>query len=176
MVAGHRDNERLISTLTMVRIIHFPMQDFQTIAHLIPNFGDRVDDPPAPVEQQNALRTIFRDLLGQSVDFIQPILFRSGRLIVYAEAAVWGQHIQHRHVTLLNRCNSAGLHVNDIKVKVRPGLTLTGRDDLHRPASYNTDAASRQIDKLAAQMDEGELKQTLARLAERIRRNHQEEE
>jgi hypothetical protein len=161
--------------LTMVRIIHIPMQDFQTIAHLIPNFGDRVDDPPAPVEDQNALRAIFIDLLGQSAEFIQPVLFRSGRLIIYAEAAVWGQHIQHRHSRLMERCHADGLHITDIKVKVRPGSTLSGRENVRRTASYNTEAAGKHLNNVAAQTSDPELKQTLLRLAKRIRQNHKDE-
>jgi hypothetical protein len=161
--------------LTMVRIIHIPMQDFQTIAHLIPNFGDRVDDPPAPVKDQNALRAIFIDLLGQSAEFIQPVLFRSGRLIIYAEAAVWGQHIQHRHRRLMERCHADGLHITDIKVKVRPGSTLSGRENVRRTASYNTEAASKHLDNVAAQTNDPELKQSLLRLAKRIRQNHENE-
>ena len=157
----------------MVRIIHIPMQDFQTIAHLIPNFGDRVDDPPAPLSTQNALRTIFTDLLGQSARYIQPVLFRSGRLIIYAEAAIWGQHIQHRHARLLERCLAEGLHVSDIKVKVRPGVTLSAHEDHYRPASYNTSAASKHLDNVATQTQDQALKQTLERLAERIRTNHE---
>jgi len=160
----------------MVRIIHIPMQDFQTIAHLIPNFGDRVDDPPAPVTAQNALRAIFNDLLGQSARFIQPVLFRSGRLIIYAEAAVWGQHIQHRHKRLLERCHADGLHVIDIKVKVRPGSTLSGHEASYRPASYNTASASRHLNNVAAQTEDQELRQSLQRLAERIRKNHEGED
>jgi len=159
----------------MVRIIHIPMQDFQTIAHLIPNFGDRVDDPPAPLKAQNALRAIFTDLLGQSACFIQPVLFRSGRLNIYAEAAVWGQHIQHRHARLLERCHADGLHVTEIKVKVVPGSTLARQEGPQQPASYNTQAASKHLDSFAAQTEEGELKQTLLRLAERIRKNHEGE-
>ncbi len=160
--------------LTMVRIIHIPMQDFQTITHLIPNFGDRVDDPPAPVKDQNVLRAIFVDLLGQSAEFIQPVLFRSGRLLIYAEAAVWGQHIQHRHSRLMSRCHSDGLHITEIKVKVRPGVTLSRHDDVYRAASYNTVAARKHLDNVAAQTGDPELKQTLLRLAERIRQNHED--
>ncbi len=160
----------------MVRIIHIPMQDFQTIAHLIPNFGDRVDDPPAPVKAQNALRAIFEDLLGQSAHYIQPVLFRSGRLIIYAEAAVWGQHIQHRHARILERCQAAGLHLSDIKVKVRPGSTLSGHQNRTHPASYNTNAASKHLDSVAAQTKDPALKQTLERLAKRIRTNHEGED
>lgn len=159
----------------MVRIIHIPMQDFQPITHLIPNFGDRVDDPPAPVKDQNTLRAILIGLLGQSAKFIQPVLFRSGRLIIYAEAAVWGQHIQHRHSRLMERCQADGLHITDISVKVRPGATLSGHGDVHRAASYNTTSASKHLGKVAAQTEDPELKQALLRLANRIRENHKEE-
>jgi hypothetical protein len=156
----------------MVRIIHIPMQEFQTITHLIPNFGDRVDDPPVAADAQKVLSAIFDELLGQSAHFIQPVLFRSGRLIVYAEAAVWGQHIQHRHQRLLERCQAAELYVTDIKVKVRPGSSLAGRDREPRPSSYNAEVAARHIEKLATQIDKPELEQTLVRLAKRIRQNH----
>ena len=155
----------------MVRIIHFPMKEFQTIEHLIPNFGDRVDDPPASASDQSKLQLIFEDLLGQSARFIQPVLFRSGRLIVYAQAAIWGQHIQHRHASLMERGIAAGLHINNIEVKVRP-VHGPAKENEPRPASYNPLVVSQQLDKLATQTEQSELKQTLSRLAERIRKNH----
>lgn len=155
----------------MVRIIHFPMKEFQTIEHLIPNFGDRVDDPPAPAADQQSLQLIFEDLLGQSASFIQPVLFRSGRLTVYAQAAIWGQHIQHRHATLMERGAAAGLHINQVEVKIRPAHN-PARENQPHPISYNPLTVSQQLDKLATQTDQSELKQTLARLAERIRKNH----
>ncbi len=155
----------------MVRIIHFPMKEFQTIEHLIPNFGDRVEDPPAPAADQQALQQIFEDLLGQSTRFIQPVLFRSGRLIVYAQAAIWGQHIQHRHAMLLERGQAAGLYIQKIEVKVRP-LRGAVPMDAPRPTSYNPENVSQQLDKLAEQTDNNQLKQTLSRLAERMRINH----
>jgi len=155
----------------MVRIIHFPMKEFQTIEHLIPNFGDRVDDPPASAAAQATLQGLFEDLLGQSARFIQPVLFRSGRLIVYAQAAIWGQHIQHRHASLLERCKQSGLHVTKVEVKIRPA-----RGSAPSPRSnaihYNPQSVSKQLDKLAAQTSQDKLKQTLLRLAERIRDNH----
>ena len=156
----------------MVRIIHFPMKEFQTIEHLIPNFGDRVDDPPAPAADQEALQLIFEDLLGQSARFIQPVLFRSGRLIVYAQAAIWGQHIQHRHASLMDRGLAAGLHINKIEVKVRPAHNSSVENE-PRPASYNPLMVSRQLDKLATQTEQDQLKQTLIRLAARMRKNHE---
>ena len=175
MVVKHRDNEQSVHMLFMVRIIHFPMQDFQTIAHLIPNFGDRVEDPPAALQQQDEVRRIFREMLGQSAAYIQPVLFRSGRLVVYSEAAIWGQHIQHRHARILERCKDARLHVNSIEVKVRPGSTLARSDPPQRPASYDSEAASTQMEKLAAQVKEENLSYTLKRLARRIRENHEDE-
>lgn len=155
----------------MVRIIHFPMKEFQTIEHLIPNFGDRVDDPPAPAADQHSLMLIFEELLGQSANFIQPVLFRSGRLIVYAQAAIWGQHIQHRHATLMERGHATGLYINKVEVKIRPAHNSSVKNE-SRPASYNPSMVSRQLDKLAKQTEQEQLKQTLSRLAERIRKNH----
>ena len=160
--------------LLRVRIIHFPMQDFQTIAHLIPNFADRVDDPPASIANQNTMRNIFRQLLGQSTHFIQPVLFRSGRLIVYAQAAVWGQHIQHRHDRLLQKCQKTGLHVTHIKVKISPDKVQTISQFKPRKPTYNPGRASVHLDKLANQLSlDDPLKDTVKRLAKRIRRNYE---
>ena len=149
------------------------MQDFQTIAHLIPSFGDNVDDPPAPLPEQTVLHGIFQTLLGQSTRYIQPVLFKSGRLIVYAQAAVWGQHIQHRHKRLMQQCQTAGLHVNEIKVKVMPDAIPGAAHNNPRQDTYNPGKASEHLDKLARQLDKKELKATVLRLAERIRQNHQ---
>ena len=160
----------------MVCIIHIPMRDFQTIEGLIPNFGDRVDDPPVSIEDQGTLYGLFHDLLGQSAKFIQPVLFRSGRLNVYADAAVWGQHIQHRHARLLQACHTANLHVTEIKVKVRPGTLSRSNPGAQRPLSYNASKASLHLQKLAAQMGDDNLGQTVKRLAQRIQKNHLEQD
>ncbi len=160
----------------MVRIIHFPMQDFQTIAHLIPNFADRVDDPPATIAKQNSIRDIFREILGQSANFIQPVLFRSGRLVIYAQAAVWGQHIQHRHDRLLQHCRAADLHVNDIKVKISPDLVQMTSQQSPRRATYDADKANLHLERLANQLPEDPLKDTVRRLSKRIKENHHSED
>lgn len=148
------------------------MQDFQTIAHLIPSFDNRVDDPPATMAAQSKLHDIFQALLGQSKRYIHPVLFKSGRLIVYAQASVWGQHIQHRHNRLMQQCQIAGLHVTEIKVKVIPDVVAGTSQISPHPITYDPAKASKHLEKLAEQLDKKELKQTVSRLAARIRRNH----
>ena len=152
------------------------MPDFQTIEQLIPNFADRVDDPPASIQDQRKLVEIFRGLLGQGANFIQPVLFRSGRLNVYAEAAVWGQHIQHRHERLLERCHGANLHVTEIKVKIRPDSKLQTAETIKRPRTFDPDKASQHLDKLAARLNSDTLADTVTRLAKRIRSKRSETE
>ena len=160
----------------MVCIIHFPMQDFQTIAHLIPNLADRVDNPPAPAREQALVSQVFREMLGQSAAFIQPVLFRSGQLVVYAEAAVWGQHIRHRQTSLMEQCRAVGIRVSEIKVKVQADAHAAHREQVKRPATYNTETASRHVEKLAAQTGNAKLKKSLQRLSRRIRDNHADEQ
>ena len=160
----------------MVCIIHFPMQDFQTIAHLIPNLADRVNNPPAPAREQALVSQVFKDMLGQSVAFIQPVLFRSGQLVVYAEAAVWGQHIRHRETSLLEQCRAAGVRVSEITVKIQADAHAAQRTQARRPATYNVEAASQNVEKLAAHTSQDELKKSLKRLATRIRDNHDGEQ
>jgi hypothetical protein len=150
------------------------MQDFQTIAHLIPSFDDSVDDPPVAMAAQSILHDIFGALLGQSKRYIQPVLFKSGRLVVYAHASVWGQHIQHRRERLMQQCQAAGLHVTEIKVKVIPDAVSGASQNNPRPSTYDATKASEHLDKLAKQLDKKELQATVSRLAERIRQNHKE--
>ena len=160
----------------MVCIIHFPMQDFQTIAHLIPSLADRVDNPPAPASEQSLVSQIFGDRLGQSAAFIQPVLFRSGQLVVYAEAAVWAQHIRHRESSLLEQCRAAGLRVNKIVVRIQADAHAAKRDQARHRVSYDIDAASQHIEKLAARTSSPKLRRSLEKLAQRIRDNHDNEQ
>ena len=147
------------------------MADFQTITHLIPTFGDRIDDPPVSTADQAVLRGVFEDVLGQSAGFIQPVLFRSGRLNVYAQAAVWGQHIQHRHDKLLTLCQAADLYVTEIKVKVRPDMGATRQTKTREAPPYNSDSASRHLEQFSEQLGKSALGLSVSRLAERIRKN-----
>ncbi len=157
----------------MVGIIHIPMQEFQTITQLIPNFSGRNDDLPANHAEQANIQAILSDLLGQSAAFIQPVLFRSGTLIIYAEAAIWGQHIQHRHDTLLQRCQSEQLFVKEIQVKVSPGTVSLKKNAEPLKVDYDIDKVSQQLAVFSQQIDESDpLKRTVEKLAKRIRENH----
>ena len=75
----------------------------------------------------------------------------------------------------MEQCRAAGLRVNEIKVKIQADAHAAHREQVRRPASYDTEAASRQIEKLAARTINGELKKSLEKLSRRIRENHRDE-
>lgn len=147
------------------------MPDFQTITQLIPKLGAHLEDPPSPTADQNKILQIFENILGNSARFIQPILFRSGRLNVYAEAAVWGQHIQHRHEKLMDLFKHAGLQVTEIKVSIRPNVYPKPNKHKKRSPNYNVNTVSNHLEQFASQIDDDELSRSVTRLAKRVRRN-----
>lgn len=167
---AHHDNAR--NEIIMVGIIHFLMHEFLTITRLIPNFADRVDDPPASAEDQNTICAIFDNIFGQSAQYIQPIIFRSGTLHVYAQAAVWGQHILHRQTTIKQRCESAGIRLEDIKVKVDPESSNQLTTSQPIQPNYDVNKASEHLQRLAAQLnDNKELQSSIKRLIRRMQTN-----
>ncbi len=50
----------------------------------------------------------------------QPLLFTSGRLVVFVESAAWGNEIRHQSQYLRDALARHGMDISTIEVKVRP--------------------------------------------------------
>lgn len=75
---------------------------------------------PAADPVQQRLAGFWRGHLGAAGMHSWPLLFTSGRLVVFVEAPAWGHEIRHRAPGLLDALGRHGIPARTITVKTRP--------------------------------------------------------
>lgn len=138
-----------------------PVPISKLLAAVLPSAGDM----PASNDTQRQLARFWRTQLGDAGMQSQPLLFASGRLVVFAESAAWGNEIRHRSERLIRALAQQGIKVNVLKVKTRPGSFIPARKTGKPPELSPKNAE--QIELLAATIAHPQLKQSLLKLAKR---------
>ncbi len=145
------------------------MHAFKDINTLLPQlFCARVDMPVAdPIQQQ--VQQVFIEEFSQSANYLKPLLFGSGRLLIIANAPIWATHIRHRQQTIRDRCADQGITLGEIKVKVIPvsEQPLSDRQaPRDKPKLKNQTVA--QIERSALMLKSPSLQKAFSRLAKRL--------
>ncbi|MGI9309955.1 MAG: DciA family protein, partial [bacterium] len=97
--------------------------EFEALSKLLaaaPTRG-RHGDAPAPSDAQRRLGAFWRAHLGAAARCSEPLLFASGRLVVFVESAAWGTEIRHRAPSLIAALAEFDIVVRAIEVKMRVG-------------------------------------------------------
>ncbi|MGR3983979.1 MAG: DUF721 domain-containing protein [Gammaproteobacteria bacterium] len=103
------------------------MTSFRPISELLAAALPQDCDCPAPRAAQLQLARCWRDHLGAAGAHSRPLLFTSGRLVVFVEAASWGNEIRHRAHSLAEALRARGIGVRAIEVKTQPGMLAQPR-------------------------------------------------
>ena len=140
----------------------FAMNEFQPLAKWLPSAlpaGDR----PVGDDAQRQLAHAWRQHAGDAADHCQPLLFASGRLVVFTESASWGNEIRHRTPSIKSALTAAGITITDLTIKILPAPPpSTRRPKPHRKLSPKTAA---EITQLATTIPNPTLKRALKNLA-----------
>ena len=96
------------------------MKEFQSISSLLKTVLPSVGEVPAADSLQQKLARCWPQQAGAAAAHSQPLLFASGRLVVFVESASWGNEIRHRSQSLITALLENGVRVNAIEVKVLP--------------------------------------------------------
>ncbi len=147
------------------------MKEFETIANLLrtalPTHGDR---PIESVAQTRLLRLWNEKLQLGAVNLHSfPLLFTSGRLVVFVESSAWGAEIRHQTQRLTQMLAGYGVHVHSVTVKNRPPAFVKPHQPKPTPKPTATRLSAEnaaQIKHLAAQIRHPQLQQALLKLAE----------
>ena len=102
------------------RHYNFAMTAFRQISALLDAALAETSDRPAPRDTQTRLERFWRGNLGAAGAQSRPLLFASGRLVVFVEAASWGMEIRHRAPSLAETLRARGFAVEKIEVKTQP--------------------------------------------------------
>ena len=150
------------------------MTSFQKISGLIgrelAQYSAKGQDIPADEQSQSDLRLSWRKHAGNAVMHTFPLLFESGKLIIYCESSVWASSIRHQTQSLTRKFIGDGLKVTDIKIKMRPKSSSSTRQQNSTSFSLPiapTQRTAKQIALTAQTVSHPGLKRALLKLAER---------
>lgn len=120
---------------------------------------------PAADPVQQRLADFWPKHLGAAAMHSWPLLFTSGRLVVFVEAAAWGHEIRHRAPGLLDALGRHGIPARDITVKTRPPSPPPPRRT--RPRFRLPPHSARHLVQLAERIKHPPLARALLSLAKR---------
>jgi len=94
--------------------------DWRTVAGLLAALPVAAAERPADDAAQQRLADFWARHFGPAAARSTPLLFASGRLVVFVEAAAWGHEIRHRAPGLLDDLGRHGISARTITVKMHP--------------------------------------------------------
>ena len=98
------------------------MSEFRKISEMLSAALPDKSARPAARDAQARVADFWREHLGAAGAHSKPLLFASGRLVVFVEAASWGNEIRHRAPSLAAALRACGISVQKVEVKTQPGI------------------------------------------------------
>ena len=96
------------------------MSEFQPLSNLLAAVLPPGVDAPAADPVQQKLAQCWQRQAGAAAAHSRTLLFTSGRLVVFAESASWGNEIRHRTHSLMEALAGDGFDLNALQVKIQP--------------------------------------------------------
>ena len=96
------------------------IKEFSSVSSLLRNLSLDSDDSPAEQETQQSLLNRWPECAGKAAIFSFPLLFRSGRLVVFTDSAIWATELRHQIHAI--KKGLADIAVTQITVRVSPNL------------------------------------------------------
>jgi hypothetical protein len=96
------------------------MEEFKPISNLLQATLPSGGDAPVNKTIQQKLVCIWHDQLGPAGLHSRPLLFTSGRLVVFTDSASWGSEIRHQSQSLIQALTACDICITEIEVKIRP--------------------------------------------------------
>ena len=144
------------------------MKEFKPISRMLKNSYPISKDPPADDFLQNSLVEYWKEHAGIAAPHTYPLLFQSGRLVIFCDSAVWATQIRHQKPSLLRQLNDNNFNINDISPKIRPTSSPRPRAQSNsKKMDPLSESNSTAIRDLAASVGHSGLRESLFRLAKR---------
>ena len=96
------------------------IKEFCSVSSLLQNLSLDSDDSPADQEMQRSLLNIWPECAGKAAMSSFPLLFRSGRLVIFTDSAIWATELRHQIQAIKE--GLVNLDVTQITVRVSPNL------------------------------------------------------
>ncbi|NKB63747.1 MAG: DUF721 domain-containing protein [Gammaproteobacteria bacterium] len=141
------------------------MKSFKKISGIIKHELSGYSDAPVSQILQSQLKDSWRKHAGDSILHTFPLLFQSGKLVIYCNSSAWSTTIRSQQSTLVSKLAADGLEVREIKVKVHP-VSMSPAPK-RKEAIRISDSTSNQIKSTASRLSHQGLKESLLKLAKR---------
>ncbi len=144
------------------------MKEFKSISRMIKRDLIVSDDPPADDITQKAIVKYWRNHAGIAAPHTYPLLFASGRLVIFCESAAWATQIRHQTLSLVRQLKEQNFNVSKVQTKIRPVATVQPNPPTpSKPVNLISKGNAEAIRSLANSVTHGGLKQSLSRLSKR---------
>lgn len=121
-----------------------PTNPTRSLAHLLAGLVSTWDDSPADTEQQRLLQG-WNEYVGIIATHSQPLLFRSGRLVVFCDSPASATQLRHQIPSLHRQLREQQFTVTDIVAKLHWPATqpsTTHADAWNKPRALSPTAAT----------------------------------
>ena len=94
------------------------MKELRSIAQLTPKVLSHLTDCPVESSIQRRLNTVWRHHIGEVAMHSFPVLFQSGKLVVFCESPVWGTQLRHQVPSLKKQLSVENFYITDVQIKM----------------------------------------------------------
>ena len=143
------------------------LKGFHSISTLIQSNLDHYADPPARPEIQSALSRKWLQCAGRAAPFSYPLLFQSGRLVIFTQSPVWSTELRHQIQDI--KLHLSDFNFGEVEIKVIPQrIAATKPEKVKRQISTRNKAV---LSSSAERLSHTGLSEVMARLGKQQRQS-----
>lgn len=139
------------------------LKEFRLVSNLIQDLVVESDDSPADQILQQQLKDRWATCAGRAAPWSFPLLFRSGKLVIFTESAIWATELRHQRQAIENGLNDLG--INQIIVRASPNI-LPKNSKRTRNISLSLNNGQ-NMSKTASKLTHQGLREAVIRLSRR---------
>ncbi len=138
------------------------------ISKLVSEILPQLDDPPAEPDIQARLAEFWRTEAGIIAPFTRPLIYRSGRLVIFCDSPAWATQLRHQSPSLLRQIEELSFKVSDLVIKITPTSCLPkDKKKAYKKEIRLSKRNAESIEKLSKNVSHTGLKASLQNLAKK---------
>lgn len=138
------------------------LKGFRAISTLIQKNLQHYDNRPVAAEIQTALTRKWLQCAGRAAPFSYPLLFQSGRLVIFTQSAVWSTELRHQIQHIQKQLTD--FQFDTVEIKVMPSRVAPSPPAKIKRTISNRNKAA--LKALSRQLKHPGLKAALSRLGQ----------
>lgn len=148
------------------------MKEFKSVSGIVKNSLPANADSPVAAHLQQSFCDYWREHIGIAAPHTYPLLFQSGRLVVFCDSAVWCTQLHHQEPSLLRQLKDSNFKVSSIKAKIRPNALFLPPTKSAKQVEPMSAGNAKAMRELAEKIGHDGLRKSLLQLSERARKEN----